>query len=905
MPPISQPLLTDLEREQVLVEWNQTAREYPQDQCVHQLFEAQVERTPEAVAVVFEGQSLTYRELNARANQLGHHLRSLGVGPDVLVGLCVERSLEMIVALLGILKAGGAYVPLDPLLPRERLAFMVQDINAPLVLIQQRWCDRLSLSPGGTRTQLLILEELPALLAAAPQSNPPCLSTPAHLAYVLYTSGTTGQPKGVMIEHRGIVRLVIQPDYVALSAQEIMLQFAPLAFDASTFEIWGSLLHGGRLVVCPARHLDYDELARTITAHGVTTLWLTAALFHEMLEHAPAALAGVRQLLTGGDVLSPAKVRAYLELPGHGRLINGYGPTESTTFTCCYGLDSAEQIGYTVPIGRPIANTRVYLLDAHFRPVAIGVPGELFIGGDGLARGYLNRPELTAERFMADPFSSEPGARLYKTGDLARYLPDGNIEYLGRLDHQVKIRGYRIELGEIEAVLGGHPELADGAVVPRSQAGGDKTLAAFVVARGTVVLSAASLRLWLGEKLPEYMIPSRFYVLPGLPLTPNGKVDRKALEQLDGVELEAGTDYVAPGTELETRLVEIWQAVLGRERIGIHDNFFDLGGNSLLAARLFSQIERALETKLPLATLFQAPSVRKLAEVLRHRGWTPPWQSLVPIRPSGTRRPLFLIHGVGGNILGFEDLVSHLGEDQPVFGLQSPGLDGKSAKASSVEEMAEIYMREILALQPAGPYHLCGLSFGGVVAFELAHQLLRKGHQVGLLALLDSYPQGYSELLPLTHQAWKMMGFWKRRIEGHLHEMRRQNSLRAYLQKKMKTLRRRVKSRVWQLKYRGYEAKGEPLPQEFQDVRELNALAGRRYVVKAYPGKVTLFLASENVTSNACALRTAWGHVAVGGLEIHEVPGDHVTIIHDPHVATLARQLRRCLDDFASQRFGR
>ena len=448
------PLLTPSEQQQLLVEWNDTQVDYPQDKCIHQLFEKQVERTPDAVAVVFEDQQLTYNELNSRANQLAHYLRSLGVGADVLVGICVERSLEMVVGLLGILKAGGAYVPLDPEYPTERLSFMLEDAQIKVIVTQQSLVARL---PKHT-AQLVCLDTDALVISQSSQENPNAGVQASNLAYVIYTSGSTGQPKAVEVIHRGVNRLLFGVNYVELDATQRFLQMAPISFDASTFEIWGALLHGGLCVIYPEKIPTSENLKAEIDKHGITILWLTAALFNSIIDENSQALSGIRQLLIGGEALSVAHVKRGLERLPSTQIINGYGPTESTTFTCCYPIP--RQLNRTiesVPIGRPISNTQIYILDKYLQPVPIGVPGELHIGGAGLARGYLNRSELTQEKFIANPFDKSKvesqKSKLYKTGDLARYLPDGNIEYLGRIDNQVKIRGFRIELGEIEAVL--------------------------------------------------------------------------------------------------------------------------------------------------------------------------------------------------------------------------------------------------------------------------------------------------------------------------------------------------------------------------------------------------------------------------------------------------------------------
>ena len=601
-------VLSESERRQVVVEWNATETAYPKERCIHQLFEAQVERTPEAVAVVFEDHGLSYRVLNRRANQLAHHLQGLGVGPEVLVGICLERSVEMVVGLLGILKAGGAYVPLDPAYPEERLAFMLEDARLKVLLTQAH----LEATLPQTGAPVLCLDRDWGAIANERVENPTSRALADNLAYVMYTSGSTGRPKGTSIMHRSVVRLVKETNYAELSGEEVLLQFAPISFDAATLELWGSLLNGGRLVVFPAYIPSLEELGGVLQQHQVTLLWLTAGLFHQMVEQRLEGLRGVRQLLAGGDVLSVPHVRKALAALEGGQLINGYGPTENTTFTCCYPITEVGQSGASIPIGRPIANTQVYILDRRLRPVPIGVPGELYIGGDGLARDYFHRPDLTAEKFLPHLFSEAPGGRLYKTGDLVRYLPEGHLEFLGRLDHQVKVRGFRIELGEIEACLGGHPGVQEAVVLAREDSPGEKRLVAYVVAQEGPAPSGSELRGFVRERLPEYMVPSAFMALPALPLTPNGKVDRKALPAPEGRGVAEG--YVPPCTPTEELLAGIWAEVLRQERVGRHDNFFALGGDSILSIQIVARAQQAGLQLMP-KQLFQHQSIAELAAV--------------------------------------------------------------------------------------------------------------------------------------------------------------------------------------------------------------------------------------------------------------------------------------------------
>jgi amino acid adenylation domain-containing protein len=609
------PMLTDDERHQLLVEWNRTARAFPRDATIQQLFEEQAERQPTAVALVFEGEPVTYGELNARANRLARHLRGLGVGPDALVAVALERGVETAVALLAVLKAGGAYVPLDPDYPLERLSFMLEDSRASVLLTQGSLAGRL---PPLAQLTFVSVDEERERIAAEDDRNVEGEAGGESLAYVIYTSGSTGIPKGVAVPHRAVLRLLFGVDYAALGPAQTLLQMAAVSFDASTFELWGALLHGSRCVLMPTTLPGFEHLGRVIKEENVTTMWLTASLFDAVVDGAPEALAPVRQLLIGGEALSVAHVRRAQELLPATQIINGYGPTESTTFACCYQIPTLDESPASIPIGRPIANTRVYLLDAEGEPVPVGVRGELHIGGEGLARGYLNRPDLTAERFVPDPFSPEPGARLYRTGDLAHYLSDGRIEFLGRLDEQVKVRGFRVEPGEVEALLAGHERVSECAVVVRDDApGGGRRLVAYVVARAEGdAPSAEELRRFVAERLPEYMRPAAFVPVAELPRTPSGKVDRRRLPApADGREAEAET-FVAPRTPAEAALADIWSQLLGVERVGVEDDFFELGGHSLLIPELMSQVGRAFQTEVPLVVFFDDPTVAGLARAV-------------------------------------------------------------------------------------------------------------------------------------------------------------------------------------------------------------------------------------------------------------------------------------------------
>ncbi|QRK05623.1 amino acid adenylation domain-containing protein [Archangium violaceum] len=605
------PILPEPERRTVLADWNGPATRYPRDACLHQLIEAQVERTPDAVALTFEDKSLTYRELDSRANQLAWHLRSLGVGPESRVGLCLERSLEMVVALLATLKAGGAYVPLDPAYPQERLGWMLEDARPTVLLAQQHLMPRLP----AQSTHVVCLDSGWADISLQPRNAPAPRATAQNLAYIIFTSGSTGRPKGAMNEHHAVVnRLLWMQDAYGLDGQDVVLQKTPFSFDVSVWEFFWPLMQGARLVLAkPGGHQDPDYLASLIARERVTTLHFVPSMLKVFLEepNLEARCASLRRVVCSGEAL-PVELQdqCLQQLPQAG-LHNLYGPTEAAVDVTYYACEPG-QAPRSVPIGRPVANTRIRILDAHLQPVPVGVSGELYIGGVQVGRGYRARPNLTAERFIPDPFSDEPGARMYRTGDVARWLPDGNLEYLGRADFQVKVRGFRIELGEIETLLAQHPAVRQAVVIAREDRPGDKRLVAYVVGPPEQA-STAELRSFLQTRLPEHMVPSAFVALEKLPLSPNGKLDRRALPAPEIGKPHAGQPFEAPRTELEQLIAGIWKEVLQVERVGVDDAFFALGGNSLLALQVHRRLKTALGTELALTQLFQYPTVRALA----------------------------------------------------------------------------------------------------------------------------------------------------------------------------------------------------------------------------------------------------------------------------------------------------
>jgi aspartate racemase len=719
---------------------------------------------------------------------------------------------------------------------------------------------------------MLLLTEKADVLASQPATNPSAEATPSDIAYVIYTSGSTGKPRGVLLPHAGLVNYNFNISRVySMSPDDRVLQFCSVSFDIAVEELFIAWLNGATLVMkSEEMPLAVPDFLPWAERQGITVLDLPTAYWHEWMHQIPElskpAPECLRLVIVGGEKVSAKAYGAWVgAVGGRVRWVNTYGPTEASIAATVYEPEPDRgPIPENIPIGRPVANVRVYLLDPQLTPVPIGVAGELHIGGIGVAQGYLNRPEMTADKFIADPFSSEPGARLYKTGDLARRLPSGEIEFVGRTDDQVKIRGFRVELGEVEVVLAKHPGVRETAVVAREDVVGDKRLIAYFVAAPKSEITALELRHYLLQELPDYMVPSAFVAMPSMPLTPNGKIDRRGLP---APEAEASGES-APATDLlESQLVRIWEDVLGRKPIGIRDNFFELGGHSLLAARLMHRAGQTLGKTLPLAMLVQFPTVEQLATALRQDGWAHHWSSLVAIQPNGSEPPFFCIHGVGGNAIGFHELGCRMGPDYPFYGLQSQGLDGKRPCHTSIGDMAAHYIREIRSVQSQGPYFLGGFSFGGLVAYEMAQQLRAGGEEVGLLVLFDTYPGnlkavGTSLISLLLHPTWQ---HW-------LHDLPR-------------VAQKRIRRSLGNLR----------VPQALKDVRNSNTAAADAYELRPYLGRTALIRAAEKSLRSSDDPLAAWNGL-ITGLSIHEIPGDHYDMLVEPQVGVLAECLKACIE---------
>jgi surfactin family lipopeptide synthetase A len=863
------PLLTEAERYRLVVEWNNTAMDYARDRCVHQLFEAQAVRTPNATAVVFGKESLTYGELDRRANQLAHHLIRLGASPDGLVAICLDRSLEMVIGLLAILKAGAAYVPLDPAYPRDRIAFMLENAEVPLLLTQAPLRENL---PSTSAVTVLIDSDW-VEIAKQSQESPVLTLSPENRAYVIYTSGSTGRPKGVEIPHRAVVNfLTTMADRPGMNTTDRLLAVTTLSFDIAGLEIYLPLTQGASVeIVSREVASDGNQLLEKLAGSDATVMQATPATWRMLLEAGWTGDAGLK-ILIGGEAVSHKLANQLLQRSAS--VWNVYGPTETTIWSTLSKIEPGEN----VTIGRPIGNTEIFILDKMLQPVPIGVAGELHIGGDGLARGYLKRPELTSEKFIPHPLSPDPKARLYKTGDLVRYLPEGNIEFLGRIDQQVKIRGFRIELGEIEATLRQHPRIIEPVVVAREDTPGDQRVVAYFVPTGGAP-TTAELRSFLREKLPEYMLPSVFVMLKSMPLTPNGKVDRRALPAPSQADLAPRGTTDAPKDATESQLVQIWENILGVRPIGVRDNYFELGGHSLLAVKLMNRIEESFGKTLPIATLLQAPTIEQLAAILRRKGWAPPWSCLVPIQSGGSKPPFFCIHGINGAVVRFHDLSRYLGTDQPFYGLQAQGLDAAHPCHTRTEDMASHYIEEIRKVQPRGPYFLGGYSFGGAIAFEIAQQLAAQGHEDSLVILFDTnFPQQKKSIsVKAASTSSVFLTFFRIPASQRLRYFWR-------------VVRAPFKPIQWWL----HVAKLPPLVKK---VRKACLQAERDYMPQPYSGRVILFRSDHMPLGQVIDPRAGWSECVTRGLEVCEITGNHENILLEPQVRFVAQHLKTFLDE--------
>jgi amino acid adenylation domain-containing protein len=880
------PLVTTAERRQ-LAEWSEAWASEPDDRCIHELFESRVKCAPSSAAFLLGGERLTYEELHERSDRLARHLRSLGAGPDIPVGILLDRSFDSMVAVLGTLKAGAAYLPLDPAYPEAMLSFMIRDARAPLVVTR---AEQRAALPSSDATTVLV----DALIAADNHADGDRSHTVTseNAAYVIYTSGSTGQPKGVVGLHRGAVnRFAWMWQAYPFAADDVCCQKTSLGFVDSVWEIFGPLLQGVPSVIIPDDVVkDPGRMVEVLAAHRVTRLVVVPSLLSAILDcqdQLGQRLPSLRLVVSSGESLPVDVARRFRRAVPHARLLNLYGSSEISADVTCYDVSLLAEHDRTVPIGRPISNTCAYVLKG-MTPVPPGVRGELYVGGVGLARGYIHRPALNAERFVRNPFSPKQFPRLFRTGDLARYRRDGNLEFLGRSDRQIKIRGCRAEPYEVEAALLRHHGVRDAVVTAV-----DTRLRAHVVPVSGATLASVELRRFLKQRLPGFLVPSEFVFVDALPRTPHGKVDVLALAaRVQPPEAHASVGH-GPNGEVEDVLTRFWEQLLSVGPIQPDQDFFELGGHSLLAARLFARIERHFGRRLPLSTLFEASTIRQQAQLLRRHEHAPTGCSLVVVQANGSRPPLFCMAGVGGNVLTYRDLSKHLGPDQPCYALQSYGLMGPNPACRRLEDAAASHVEEILGVQPEGAYHLCGTSFGGLIALEIAQQLTARGREVAVVAMFDTYGPGYPKLLPKTTRARRKVYRFVRRFELHARNVLAADfkSNAEYVRVKGTILRQRLAARMRMT----FQSLRDPMPQYLRAVEVANFEARYGYQPKPYPGRIILFRASRQPLGIYQDPTLGWDGMAANGLEIYEVPGSHGAIIHEPLVGALAAELKGCL----------
>lgn len=854
-------MLGESERNQILADFNATARSYRSDVCIHNFFEKQVERSPEAIAVVCDRERLTYRELNSRANQVAHYLRGQGVGPEILVGICATRSIEMVVGVLGILKAGGAYVPLDPAYPKDRLAAILEDARAPILLTQKSAAKALPEHAA----RMICLDADWGDIANESVGNPDRNVAPSNLGYVLFTSGSTGRPKGVALEHRSAATFIQWAQEVFLPDEIAGTLFSTsICFDLSVFEMFVPLSMGGMVIIAE----NALALPKLPAAGEVTLINTVPSAIAELirLEGVPTSVQVVN---LAGEALPTSLAQRIYERTSVRKVYNLYGPTEDTTYST-YTLVSR---GAEVTIGRPLPNTQAYILDEGRQPVPIGVPGELFLAGDGLARGYFGREDLTRERFVSNPFAKASDARMYRTGDLARFLPDGNIQYLGRIDNQVKLRGFRIELGEIETVLAKHPSVQSAVVIVREDIPGNKRLVAYVVPHGTSAtsISTAALKDLVRQRLPDYMVPSAFVELSALPLSPNGKINRRLLPAPDWSGAE-GEDAILPRSELEATLVEVWQRVLGVPKIGVRDNFFDLGGHSLMAARVLSEVEKITGKELPLSALFRGATVESLAQFIEFQDASEPVVMEIQSGDSSSV-PFFAIVPPGEESLGYAMLARHMGANQTVYKVQGKTPVLNSKRPYSEQEMHALtaeYIAAMRTVQPHGPYCLGGLCDGTHIGEQIVLSLEAQGEEVGLFAIFDTWVMQHSQ------RRW----LWKIHYYSQRLRAMKKLSLAARLASYKNIARKKVDNALGKSSARTDWAQAY-WPEGFTPAR--------------FRAPVILFKRPKQAFYYINDPKMGWGDRTQSGVEIHEIDFHHLEILREPHVRKFGETLAEAM----------
>ncbi|APF18136.1 amino acid adenylation domain protein [Caldithrix abyssi DSM 13497] len=866
-------LITEQELKLFTREWNRIPSEPPLDVCIQTLFEQRAARTPDKTAVVYENERLTFEQLNIRANRLAHYLREIGVGPEKIVAISLERGQQMIISLLAVLKAGGAYLPIDPEYPSDRLNYMLKDSRAKWLITSQQLKEKFSDFSG----QLIIQEEIESVLKAKPADNPQIVNRPQNLAYIIYTSGSTGRPKGVMLQHRGLVNLVFSlGGFYGVNAQSRTLQFASFSFDASVEEIFNTLINGATLYLIDRQTLlSGTGLVNALKSYKITNVTLPPSLLNVLN---PQDFPHLKNITSAGEACTPEIANKWAQ--GR-RFVNGYGPTENTVCATVYNVEEPLK-GNTVPIGHPIHNVQVYVLNRAMIHQPIGVPGELYIGGPGLARGYLNRPDLTAERFVPNPFSEKPGERLYRTGDLVRFLPDGNLEFLGRIDKQVKIRGFRVELGEIEAAIRQHKGVKGAAVNAVKTTTNETALAAYLLVEEREKFDLAALKQEIKKILPDYMVPAAFILLDEFPLTPNGKINYRALPVPQFDQSGEVKQTVKARNTLEARLVDIWKEVLGVTTIGVTDSFFELGGHSLLAMKLLTAVEQKLGKDVNLVSFFREPTIEHMARLIEEDAPFESGATLVKLKSGDDRQPLFFVHPSGGSVHHYAELAKLLKTHRSVYGIQAQGLDGKMPLHQTVEDMASAYIQTIKQKQPHGPYLISSWSLGVIIVHEMARQFKAMGDEVALVLQLDQGPDVTYE--KPADNAEMLVNMFKRYFKLDIDYLRTLDEASQFKFVIKKAKKHKVIPRFVRLNdFKRYIL-----------VNETQIMAWVNYRQKPYEGEIVLLRSEENAKADPPDL--GWAKM-VQKVRIIDVPGDHISMLLQPHVQIVADKIDRLLKD--------
>ena len=892
------PLLTKIELENIK-RWNGDVIANYQPETFNNRFEANVAACPEAIAIQFENETITYQQLNTRANQIARQLQEFGAQPNQLVGICMPRSIALFVGIIGILKSGAGYVPIDPEYPVDRKAFMLEDANAVAVLTHSAVADQLP----ATQAERILLDMEWDTLDSYDASNLQTAVSPQDPAYVIYTSGSTGKPKGVIIAHQSLVSYAENASKVyEMDATSRVLQFSSISFDISVEEIFCTFVAGGTLVLRTDAMLDAIEFAQRCDEWGITTLSLPTAFWHEFvlaLKQSATMPRALKMVLIGGEKVQAERVADWLAIAGESpRLLNTYGPTEGTVVATYADMSPLQVVAgepLDVHIGRPFSNVQTYVLSKYLQPVPVGIPGELHIGGIQVAQGYKNRPELTAKVFIDNPFTQGEKDRLYKTGDSVRYRPDGNIDFIGRVDYQVKIRGFRVEPSGIELVLNQHTAVQESIVLAWGGGPAGKRLVAYVVLDEGQALTNADLQEYLQDKLPEYMVPSAFVILDEFPLTQNGKINRRALPEPSEEQFRSHTtEFVAPESETEQKLANIWSKTLDVSQIGVDDNLFELGGNSLLIARMIAQIKEVTGEKLPLATFFEYPTIRQLAQVIDGSGDDAqvelkrpndykPW--VIPIQPNGSKRPFF---HMGGSALLY-NLARYLGDDQPLFGILEQDIDGDHPLYVTVEDIVPHCIEGIKSVQPEGPYILGGLCFGAVVSVEVARALQAQGDEVDLVVMIDSYAPG--AVHPIANDS----------VDLGANPADETRGIYIFEQSSADIVQK-IKDKAWRKSWKHihnfYTKIGQPMPYRFRDIEEANTIANDQYTANEYNGRTILFQVEiRDPRMQYSTDLMGWGPFLKGETALYEVPGGHLSVYDEPYVKTLGLQIGKSIDE--------